>query len=215
VKLYSYFRSSASYRVRIALNLKGLPYETIPVHLLRDGGEQLASTYREINPEALVPVLADGDHYLSQSLAIIEYLEETHLEPRLLPEAAIDRAYVRALALQIACEIHPLTNLRVLKYLTAELGVSEEVKFAWYKHWITSGFQVLEARLARDGRTGMLCFGDKPTLADLCLVPQIFNAHRFEIDMSPFPTLERINNFALSISAFANASPAQQPDAGH
>ncbi len=213
LKLYSYYRSSASFRVRIALNLKGLPYEYVPVHLVRSGGEQLAEAYRAVNPDGLVPALADGDMLLQQSLAMIEYLEETHPQPALLPAAAADRAYVRAVALQIACEIHPLNNLRVLKYLKGTLGVSEDAKQEWYRHWVTSGFATLEKRLASDPRTGKLVFGDQPTLADLCLVPQVWNARRFEIPLDDYPTIARISEYAMSLEAFEKAAPAAQPDA--
>ncbi|SAL25541.1 maleylacetoacetate isomerase [Caballeronia choica] len=213
MKLYSYFRSSAAYRVRIALNLKGLDYEYAPVHLLRDGGQQLKPEYRALNPDGIVPTLVDGDEVLNQSLAIIEYLEETHPEPPLLPRAPTDRAFVRAIALQVACEIHPLDNLRVLKYLKHQVKTPEDVKDAWYAHWVEMGFTSLEKRLAGDPRVGALCFGDTPTVADLCLVPQVFNARRFKIDMSRFPTLERIADHADQIDAFQRAAPAQQPDA--
>ncbi|SOE54243.1 maleylpyruvate isomerase [Burkholderia sp. D7] len=213
MKLYSYFRSSAAYRVRIALNLKGLAYEYAPIHLLRDGGEQLKPDYRELNPDGIVPTFIDGDNVLTQSLAIIEYLEETHPEPPLLPGTPLDRAFVRSVALQIACEIHPVDNLRVLKYLKHTLKVDNEAKDAWYRHWLESGFESLEKRLANDSRVGKLCFGNTPTLADLCLVPQVFNAQRFNLDMSRYPTIERIANHAGQIDAFARAAPGQQPDA--
>lgn len=213
MKLYSYFRSSAAYRVRIALNLKNLPYEYVPVHLLRSGGEQLTADYRKLSPDAIVPTLVDGDVVLQQSLAIVEYLEETCPSPPLLPAAAADRAYVRAVALQIACEIHPLDNLRVLRYLVREMGVSEEVKNGWYRHWIENGFASLEARLSGDPRTGAFVFGDAPTLADLCLVPQMFNAQRFEIDTTRYPTLQRLYEHACRLDAFARAAPGAQPDA--
>ena len=213
MKLYSYFRSSAAYRVRIALNLKNLPYEYVPVHLLRSGGEQLTADYRKLSPDAIVPTLVDGDVVLQQSLAIVEYLEETCPSPPLLPAAAADRAYVRAVALQIACEIHPLNNLRVLRYLVREMGVSEEVKNGWYRHWIENGFASLEARLSGDPRTGAFVFGDAPTLADLCLVPQMFNAQRFEIDTTRYPTLQRLYEHACRLDAFARAAPGAQPDA--
>jgi maleylpyruvate isomerase len=214
MKLYSYFRSSAAYRVRIALNLKNLPYEYMPVHLLRAGGEQLTADYRKLSPDAIVPTLVDGDDVvLQQSLAIIEYLEETHPSPPLLPAAAADRAYVRAIALQIACEIHPLDNLRVLRYLVREMGVSEEAKNGWYRHWLENGFASLEARLSADPRTGTFVFGDTPTLADICLVPQIFNALRFKIDLAPYPTLQRLYEHASGLDAFARAAPDAQPDA--
>ncbi|CAG9218020.1 putative maleylacetoacetate isomerase [Burkholderia vietnamiensis] len=213
MKLYSYFRSSASYRVRIALNLKQLPFDTVPVHMLRDGGEQLKDAYRAVNPDAVVPTLIDGDATLQQSLAIIEYLDEMHPEPALLPKAPADRAYVRAIALQIACEIHPLNNLRVLKYLKHTLQVSEDAKSEWYRHWIDAGFASLETRLASDPRTGKLCFGDAPTLADICIVPQMFNADRFSIDTTRFPTLRRIADYASTLDAFKAAAPGVQPDA--
>jgi maleylpyruvate isomerase len=213
MKLYSYFRSSASYRVRIALNLKNLPYEYAPIHLLRAGGEQLTPEYRQLNPDGIVPTLVDGNETLQQSLAIIEYLDETHPHPPLLPVAPADRARVRALALQIACEIHPLNNLRVLRYLKHELKVDEEPKNAWYRHWIDAGFATFEETLTRDARTGKLCFGDAPTIADLCLIPQVFNAQRFNVDTARYPTIQRIYDHAMQLDAFARAAPAQQPDA--
>jgi maleylpyruvate isomerase len=213
MKLYSYFRSSASYRVRIALNLKGLDYEYAAVHLRRGGGEHRSADYRALNPQALVPTLVDGERVLTQSLAIIEYLEETHPQPPLLPAAPADRAHVRALAQLVACEIHPLNNLRVLGYLTGELGVSEEAKNRWYRHWVALGLQALEAQLARDPRTGRFCFGDAPGLADCCLVPQLANARRFECDLSGYPTLTRIERACLELPAFQRAAPGAQPDA--
>jgi maleylpyruvate isomerase len=213
MKLYSYFRSSAAYRVRIALNLKGLAYEYAPIHLLRDGGQQLKPDYRELNPDGIVPTFIDGDNVLTQSLAIIEYLDEMHPEPALLPGTPLDRAFVRSVALQIACEIHPVDNLRILKYLKHTLKVGDEAKDAWYRHWLESGFESLEKRLANDSRVGKLCFGDTPTLADLCLVPQVYNARRFNLDMSRYPTIERIADHAGQIDAFARAAPGQQPDA--
>ncbi|MDR5778336.1 maleylacetoacetate isomerase [Caballeronia sp. LZ065] len=213
MKLYGYFRSSAAYRVRIALNLKGLDYEYAAIHLLRDGGEQLKADYRAVNPDGIVPALVDGDDTLTQSLAIIEYLEETHPEPPLLPKQPSDRAFVRSVALQVACEIHPLDNLRVLKYLKHQVKVPDEAKDAWYRHWVEAGFDSLEQRLATDRRVGALTFGDTPTVADLCLVPQVFNARRFGIDVSRYPTIERIADHANTLDAFARAAPAQQPDA--
>ncbi|OWJ63311.1 maleylacetoacetate isomerase [Paraburkholderia caledonica] len=213
MKLYSYFRSSASYRVRIALNVKNLPYEYVPVHLVRDGGEQLKPEYRAVNVDGIVPTLIVGHEVMPQSLAIIEYLEETHPEPPLLPKAPADRAYVRSLALQVACEIHPLNNLRVLKYLKHTLRVENDAKDAWYRHWVDTGFATLEAHLASDGRTGKLCFGDDPTLADACLIPQVFNAQRFNVDTSKYPTIQRIYDHAMQIDAFARAAPGVQPDA--
>jgi maleylpyruvate isomerase len=213
MKLYSYFRSSASFRVRIALNLKGLPYDYASVHLVRNGGEQLAPAYRAIHPDGLVPALEDEGQLLQQSLAIIEYLDETHPQPPLLPAAPADRAYVRSLALQVACDIHPLNNLRVLKYLTGTLGVSDEAKQQWYRHWVTAGFASMEARLAGDGRSGKFCCGDQPTLADLCLVPQVWNAQRFDIALDAYPTIKRIHDHAMTLDAFALAAPGKQPDA--
>ncbi len=213
MKLYGYFRSSASYRVRIALNLKGLDYQHEGVHLLKNGGEQLSAAYKQINPDALVPAFEDQGEILSQSLAILEYLDEAYPAPPLLPVAALDRAYVRSLALAIACEIHPVNNLRVLKYLTGELKLSDEQKTTWYKHWVEGGLQALEQRVANHPKTGRFCFGDQPGLADCCLVPQIFNAQRFNCDLSAMPTLLRIYQNCMELPAFISASPAQQPDA--
>lgn len=213
MKLYNYFRSSASYRVRIALNLKGLPYDYIPVHLSRGGGEQFTSEYRALNPQALVPVLQDGHHSLTQSLAIIEYLDETHPQPPLLPSLPAERARVRALAQTIACEIHPLNNLRVLRYLTEKLGASEEAKNTWYRHWVAQGLQAVEASLASDSATGRFCNGDTPGLADCCLVPQVFNAQRFQCDLSQFPTLMQVYANCIALEAFKRAAPGVQPDA--
>ena len=217
MKLYSYFRSSAAYRVRIALNLKELPYEIIPVHLLRNGGEQNTPEYRRLNPAALVPALVDnqsGDAgALTQSLAIIEYLDEAYPKPPLLPQSALDRAYVRSIALSIACDIHPLSNLRVLRYLVHELHASEEDKNAWYRHWCEQGLAALETTLAKDKRVGTFCYKDTPTLADCCLIPQVANAQRLNCDLSRMPTIMRINNACLALDAFLHAAPAQQPDA--
>ncbi|MDB5841949.1 MAG: Maleylacetoacetate isomerase [Herminiimonas sp.] len=217
MKLYSYFRSSASYRVRIALNLKNLSYETVPVHLLRNGGEQFSPEYRKLNQDALVPVLVDDsrdDAYaLTQSLAIIEYLDEVHPMPALLPTSAADRAFVRSLALSIACDIHPVNNLRILRYLVHNLKVSEEDKNAWYRHWCEHGLAALEATLAADNRVGAFCYGDTPTLADCCLVPQVANAQRLDCDLASMPIIMRINETCMDIEAFANAAPANQPDA--
>lgn len=217
MKLYSYFRSSASYRVRIALNLKGLPYETVPVHLLKNGGEQFAPEYLKLNPDAVVPALVDDNvsiGALTQSLAIIEYLEEVHPEPALLPENPADRAFVRSIALTIACEIHPLNNLRVLRYLMHKLNVSEADKNAWYRRWCEHGLVSIETMLARDKRTGAFCYGDTPGLADCFLVPQIANAQRLNCNFSGMPTIMRINDACLALDEFVNASPMKQPDAG-
>ncbi len=213
MKLYTYFRSSAAYRVRIALALKQLPYEAVPVHLVRGGGEQHRAEYLALNPGGLVPTLVDGDEALRQSLAIIEYLDETHPEPALLPDGPIERARVRAIAQTIACDIHPINNLRVLKYLTRELGASEAQKNAWYRHWVLTGLAAVEAMLADDPRTGAFCHGDAPTLADCCLVPQVFNARRFDCDLSAMPTLVGIAERCERLEAFRLAAPGLQPDA--
>jgi maleylpyruvate isomerase len=212
LKLYDYFRSSAAYRVRIALNLKGLRPSREFVHLRRN--DQRSDDYLALNPQGLVPALAtDGGAVLTQSLAIIGYLDETHPEPPLLPAAAVDRARVHGIALEIACDIHPLNNLRVLQYLKNTLGVSEEQKDAWYRYWIDIGLEALETRLARDPHTGRFCHGEAPTLADICLVPQLANARRMMIDVTPFPTLTRIEAACNALPAFADAAPARQPDA--
>jgi maleylpyruvate isomerase len=213
MKLYSYFRSSAAYRVRIALNLKGIDYETVPVHLLKDGGQQNAEGYRRMNPTGLVPTLLDGDLAIGQSMAIIEYLEETHPEPPLLPADPAGRARVRSIAQSIACDIHPLNNLRVLKYLKNELGVDEDAKNAWYRHWISVGLGSVEAMLAGHPATGRYCHGDQVTLADVLLVPQVFNARRFDCDLSAMPTVTRIADECARLDAFIRAEPARQPDA--
>ena len=207
-RLHSYFRSSASYRVRIAFELKGLTYNTLPVNLVR--GDQLAPDYRAINPAGLVPMLDDNGTVLTQSLAIIEYLDEVSPVPSLLPGSATDRARIRAIAMAIACEIHPLNNLRVLRYLTDRLDVSDEDKSAWYRHWVEEGLAAVEAMLATDSRTGAFCHGDAPTLADCCLVPQIFNARRFDCRLDHLPTLMRINAHCLGLDAFKRAAPDSQ-----
>ena len=212
MKLYDYFRSSASYRVRIALNLKGVKVERGFVHLKR--GAQHEHDYRALNPQGLVPALVlDDGRTLTQSIAILEYLEETHPSPPLLPRDAEARARVRGIALAIACDIHPIDNLRVLDYLTGTLGLTGEAKDGWYKYWIDTGFEALERQLADDASTGRFCHGDAPTLADVCLVPQIANARRVSLDLAPYPTLLRIEAACLAIPAFADAAPAKQPDA--
>ncbi|HEY3460127.1 MAG TPA: maleylacetoacetate isomerase [Casimicrobiaceae bacterium] len=213
MRLYDYFRSSAAYRVRIALNLKGVvPDERTFVHLRM--GNQRAQDYLALNPQGLVPALAlDDGTVLTQSLAIVEFLDETHPQPPLLPADAEGRARVRSIALAIACEIHPLNNLRVLNYLIGTLGVSREQKDGWYRYWIDVGFEALEKSLSRDPSTGRFCHGDAPTLADVCLVPQLANARRFSIDLSPYPTLVRIESECNAVPAFASAAPAKQPDA--
>ncbi|RXZ38207.1 maleylacetoacetate isomerase [Oxalobacteraceae bacterium CAVE-383] len=214
MKLYTFFRSSASYRVRIAMNLKGLPYEPELIHLSKDGGGQNQPAFRQLNPQGLLPVLIDDDgHTLTQSLAILEYLEELHPETPLLPPDALGRAQVRSIALAISCDIHPINNLRVLQYLGGTLGQNEEQRNTWYRHWTESGLNALETMLVQSGKAGKFCHGDTPTLADCCLVPQMFNAKRFECDLSKIPTLVRINDACLQLEAFAKASPPQQPDA--
>ncbi len=211
MKLYDYFRSSAAYRVRIAMNLKGLDPERAFIHLRRD--VQRDPAYLAVNPQGLVPSLTlDNGQVLTQSLAIIEYLDEIHPSPPLLPAGAAARARVRAIALEVACDIHPLNNLRVLKYLKHTLQVSDADKDTWYKHWVHEGLAALETQLARDSATGRFCHGDAPTLADVVLVPQMANAHRFEVDVRPFSTLNRIEAACLALPAFAAAEPARQPD---
>ncbi|MBC7685492.1 MAG: maleylacetoacetate isomerase [Bdellovibrionales bacterium] len=213
MKLYDYFRSSAAYRVRIGLNLKGLAYESLSVHLLRGGGEQLQPAYRAVNPSALVPALQDGEVTITQSLAILEYLDEIHPPMPLMPRDALGRARVRSLALAIACDIHPLNNLRVLRYLVKQAGVTEEAKNAWYVHWVEEGFAALEAQLSASADTGRFCHGDTPTIADCVLVPQVFNAVRFNIDMAAYPTIARIDAACRELPAFESAHPSRQPDA--
>jgi maleylpyruvate isomerase len=210
--LHNYFRSSSAYRVRIALGLKNLPYAYAPVHLNRNGGEQFQPAFSALNPHQLVPFLSSAAGGVGQSLAIIEYLDEAFPERPLLPSAPIDRARVRQLALAMACDIHPLNNLRVLKYLTGPAGLSEDEKGAWIKHWHAIGLDALEADLARDGRRGRFCVGDMPTMADCCLVPQLFAAGRFGLDLTPYPTLRAIDAACQELPAFQLAHPARQPD---
>ncbi len=210
MKLYGYFRSSAAFRVRIALNLKGLPYDAAFVHLRRN--DQTRPDYLSVNPQGLVPTLEDDGRVLIQSLAIIEYLDETHPDPPLLPHGAADRARVRALADIVACDIHPIDNLRVLRYLIHELGRSEDEVAAWFNHWIAAGFTALEPLLAGDPRTGAFCHGDRPGLADIVLVPQIVNAERYQLDMAPYPTISRIHQSCMQLPAFKDAHPQSQPD---
>lgn len=213
MRLYNYFRSSASYRVRIALQLKGLSYEYLSIHLTRNGGEQYTEAYRAVNPQQLVPTLQHDGHALTQSLAIMEYLDELHPQPPLLPATPPERARVRALALIVACEVHPLNNPRVLNYLTGNLGVPDEAKTTWYRHWVTLGLQAFEAQLTSSRYTGKFCHGDSPTLADCTVIPQLFNARRFGCDLSSFPTLLRIEQNCNELLAFQRAAPGQQPDA--
>lgn len=211
MKLYSYFRSSAAYRVRIALALKGLDYDYVSVQIAK--GRQFDAAFAALNAQNLVPVLEDEHKLLYQSLAIIQYLDETYPEPRILPTDRFERNRVRSLALIVACEIHPLNNLRVLKYLTDVLKVSEEQKNAWYHHWVTTGFTALEHRLATEPQTGRFCHGDKPGFADISLVPQVANARRFKVDLAAFPTIVRIDAACNEIEAFRKAAPGVQPDA--
>lgn len=211
--LYSYFRSSAAFRVRIALAIKRLPFETVPVHLLRDGGEQHAAAYRALNPAELVPAIVADGHGLTQSLAIIEFLEETHPHPPLLPTGALARARVRALALAIACDIHPLNNLRVLRYLQKEFLIDEGRRNDWYRHWIRVGFAAVERMLAADALDGRYCHGDAPGLADCCLVPQVFNARRLQVPLDDYPTILRVQENCMQLEAFRRAAPEAQADA--
>ena len=213
LRLYSYWRSSAAYRVRIGLNLKGLAYETVPVHLVRDGGQQHAAEYVARNPQHMVPTLQHGARVIRQSLAILEYLDEAWPSPRLLPMTARDRARVRALALMVACDIHPLNNLRVLQYFEGTWNVPQAERDDWIKHWVIDGFTAMETLLAEDTATGTFCHGATPGLADCCLVPQVFNARRFGVDMGAFPTLVRIEQACLALPAFDQARPENQPDA--
>jgi len=218
LKLYGYWRSSAAYRVRIALNLKGLCAEQLSVHLVRNGGEQHQAAFKALNPQELVPALVvmdDTDEraelVLSQSLAIIEYLDEAFGGEPLLPDDIEQRALVRAMAMGIACEIHPLNNLRVLQYLTGTLKLDDAAKNDWYRHWVEQGFGALEQQLQQ--YSGRYCFGDQVSLVDICLVPQVYNAKRFNIDLSPYPNICRINDECLTLPAFIDAAPENQADA--
>jgi len=213
MKLYTFFRSSASYRVRIALNLKGLKYEQAPIHLRRGGGEQLSAAYKTINPQALVPALEDDGKVLTQSLAIIEYLEERYPQPPLLPRDPADKALVRSMALIIACEIHPIQNLRVLQYVKKGYNQSDEQVNRWAQHWINLGLAALEQMIVAQPRRGKFCFGDTPTLADICLVPQLGNARRYGGDLSPYPAIIEIEKNCMALPAFVDAAPEKQPDA--
>ena len=213
MKLYTYWRSSAAYRVRIALALKGLDYESVPKHLLRDGGEQRRADYLELNPQGLVPALDDDGYLLGQSLAICEYLEEIRPAPPLLPADPRDRAMVRSMALAIACDIHPLNNLRVQQYLRDELGQDEEAVARWIRHWMCRGFAALEALVGRHSADGRHCLGASVTLADVCVVPQIYNARRAAVDLSPYPRLVAVATYLESLPAFVAARPEVQPDA--
>jgi maleylacetoacetate isomerase/maleylpyruvate isomerase len=213
VRLYTYWRSSAAFRVRIALNLKGVAYEAVPTHLLRDGGRQHQVSYRAVNPQGLVPALDDDGTLVAQSLAIIEYLDETRPEPPLLPGPARDRAAIRAMALAVACDIHPLNNLRVLQYLRRELGQDDAAIARWNREWIARGFVALETWIARYSADGRFCFGNQVTLADVCLLPQAFNARRVELDLGPWPKLAGVVKHLETLPAFMAARPDAQPDA--
>ncbi len=210
--LYTYFRSSAAYRVRIALNLKGLKPEQRFIHLLKDGGQQHGADYKRVNPQELIPALVDGGHTIAQSLAIIEYLDETHPEPPLLPRDPFGRARVRQLAYAVACDIHPVNNLRVLLHLRDKLGQDEPARAEWQRRWIALGFAALET-LLQSPETGKYCHGDAPTMADCCLIPQMANARRVNLDLAPYPSLLRIEDEALGHPAFIAAAPGAQPDA--
>jgi len=212
-KLYSFWRSSAAFRVRIALNLKGVDYAVIPIHLNKHGGDQQSAEYADKNPNRLVPLLDDGINSIHQSLAIIEYLDEIHAEPALLPKVAVDRAWVRSLAMDIAIDIHPITNLRVLRYLIKQLGISKEDKDVWYQHWMHLGLESLEKQLLKDPRVGRFAYGDQPGLIDICLVPQLFNAFSSQMDTSCYPTLMRIFDECMKLPAFIDASWENQIDA--
>ena len=211
MELYSYFRSSASFRVRIALALKSLPHDYKTIHLVRN--EQNGPDYAAVSPQRLVPSLRDGDATLTQSMAIIEYLDEVYPEPRLMPLDPLGRARVRSLSQDIACEVHPLNNLRVLRYLVKELGASEDAKNAWYRHWVEVGLEAVERQLAAHPATGHFCHGDTPTMADCLLVPQIFNAQRFECRLDHVPTVMRVFETCMALPAFQAAQPSACPDA--
>lgn len=212
MKLFGYWRSSAAYRVRIALNLKGISYEQESVHLVKDGGEQHGDQYRKLNPNRLVPTLVDGEFSLNQSMAILEYLEIKYPNSPLLPANLAENMKCRALALDLACDVHPLNNLRVLQYLTGPLGQDETAKMAWYFHWLEVGFSAFEKNLL--DTAGSYCFGDEPSWADICLVPQVYNAERFGFDMSPYPIINKVVAQCRALPAFKDAAPENQPDAG-
>jgi maleylacetoacetate isomerase len=212
--LYSYWRSSAAYRTRIALNLKGLSYDIVPVNLVNADGDQHTSAYHEVNPQELVPTFVDGERIIRQSLAIIEYLDETYPQTApLLPPEPRSRSRVRSLALAVACDIHPLNNTRVLKYLEHELGVPQVERERWIRHWITLGLESIEELVTNDVGAGKFCHGDAPTLADVTLVPQLYNARRWGMDLAAFPALQRIEAACLTLDAFERARPEVQPDA--
>lgn len=209
--LYTFWRSSASYRVRILLNLKGLDYTAVPIHFRKEGGQHRKPEFLAKNPQGLLPLWEEGDWTLAQSLAIMEYLDEIHPTPPMLPENTRSRAEVRAMAQVIACEIHPLNNLRVMGYLKQQMGQSEDQVKEWYQHWVALGFEAVEADLKQTA--GKYCHGDKITMADCCLVPQVYNALRFDCDMSPYPAIVRINGALNLLDAFKKSAPEMQPDA--
>jgi maleylacetoacetate isomerase len=211
--LYSYWRSSASYRVRIALNLKGLSYETRAVHLVRDGGEQHSAAYASLNPLQVVPTLVDGSTVLTQSMAIVEYLDETHPQPALLPADPAGRARVRALSQVVACDIHPIGNLRVLQQLGSQFGADDAQKAEWMRHWVATGLHAVETMLSSSNDTGHFCHGNTPTMADACLVPQVYNARRWKVPLGDYPTILRIDAACAGMDAFHDASPERQVDA--
>ena len=213
MKLYTFFRSSASYRVRIALNLKRIPYEQAAIHLRRGGGEQLGAAYKSINPQALVPALEDKGRILTQSLAIIEYLDEQYPNPPLLPKAPADKALVRSMALVIACEVHPIQNLRVLNYVKANYNQSDEQVNRWAQHWIDLGLDALQQMIVAQSKRGKFCYGESPTLADICLIPQLGNARRYGCELAKFPAILEIEKNCNALEAFVNAAPEKQPDA--
>lgn len=213
IVLYTYWRSSAAYRVRIGLELKGLAWEARPVHLVRDGGEQHRDAYRALNPQQQVPTLLHEGHVLTQSLAILEYLDERFPQVPLLPADAAGRARVRALAQLVACDIHPINNLRVMQYLERSLQLPADARTQWTLHWIAEGFAAMEALLANSRDAGAFCHGDRPGLADICLLPQLYNAHRFGLDLAPYPTLRRIEAACQALDAFDRARPEHQLDA--
>ncbi len=211
MKLYDYAFSSAAYRVRIALNLKGIPYDRAVINLLKS--DQQSDAYKAVNPQALIPTLEDGGHVIGQSLAIVEYLDEVHPSPPLLPSYPAEKARVRQIAYEIACDIHPINNMRVRAQLKAMGHAEDEILRTWYAHWITLGFAALEKQLSTSKLTGTFCHGDTPTLADICLVPQMANAYRFKVPVDAFPTLVRIDKACRALPAFAAAAPEKQPDA--
>ena len=218
LKLNTYYRSSASYRVRIALNIKGIEYESIPVHLVKDGGENFKADYLIKNPNGLIPTLEICDDgrtsYINQSMAILEYLEDAYPDTiSLLPKNPVDRAFVRSISHDIACDIHPLNNLRVLQYLHSMSGSNNSTKKDWYHYWVMTGLNALESKLRKSNSTGLFCYGDQPTFADCCLIPQVYNAERFSCDISDYPIIRSINENCLTLSPFINASPSSQSDA--